>query len=293
MDENQLTQLKERVLKQIEGEYRKISPIHPQKIVEDVFNPIRLRDQIAQIEKDIGSLQNKTILDVGCGYGLFLVEAWKKGAFPRGIEPSQEGFYGETLEISRTITKAEGLHEDCVLDALAEKLPFEDASFDVVHSANVLEHVTDPRKTFDEMVRVLKPGGYLYLTVPNYGSIWEGHYVMFWIPYLPKFLARLYVRAWGKDPNFVDTLQLINYFSLRSMSHKHPELKPITFGQELFAKRMKKASVGSWAGLGKLQGWINVMKKLHFISVATKIAIWCKAFTPLVFIARKEDVQRV
>lgn len=45
----------------------------------------------------------------------------------------------------------------------AEALPFEDNSFDVVWSITVLEHIPDPQKALEEMRRVLKPGGLLYL----------------------------------------------------------------------------------------------------------------------------------
>ena len=48
----------------------------------------------------------------------------------------------------------------------AHNLPIEDNSFDSVLSLAVLEHVTDPYKVVAEMIRVLKPGGYLYSEVP-------------------------------------------------------------------------------------------------------------------------------
>ncbi|MHB8831210.1 MAG: class I SAM-dependent methyltransferase [Patescibacteria group bacterium] len=281
--------LKQRVLSRIAEDYKKISPVTPQKIVDDVFNPVRLQEQVDQMERDTGQLAGKRILDVGSGYGLLLVEAAKRGASVTGLEPSQDGFYGETLEISRSIIAQAGLPLDSVVDACAEHMPFADGTFDIVHSANVLEHVADPRHSFDEMVRVLKPGGLLHLTVPNYGSFWEGHYVLFWLPYLPKPLGRLYVRLWGRDPGFLDTLQLINYFSLRNLVRCHaPFLEVQTYGERLFAQRMHAASAGSWAGLSKVQKWVDLLKHFKLIPFATKMAIACKAFTPLVLIAKKK-----
>lgn len=281
--------LKQRVLLRIAEDYKKISPVSPQKIVDDVFNPIRLLEQVDQIERDLGPLAGKLVLDVGSGYGLLLVEAAKRGASVTGLEPSQDGFYGETLEISRSIVTQAGLPSGCVVDACAERMPFADGTFDVIHSANVLEHVADPKSSFDEMVRVLKPGGSIHLTVPNYGSFWEGHYVLFWLPYLPKSLGRLYVRLWGRDPGFLDTLQLINYFSLRSLVRRHARLLQVqTYGERLFSQRMHAASAGSWAGLSKVQRWVDLLKRLKLIPFATRIAIACKAFTPLVLIAKKK-----
>lgn len=49
---------------------------------------------------------------------------------------------------------------------VAEALPFESNVFDYVHSNAVLEHVRDPFKCANEMVRVLKPGGVLWIAVP-------------------------------------------------------------------------------------------------------------------------------
>lgn len=46
------------------------------------------------------------------------------------------------------------------------RLPFKDASVDRVISCSVMEHVSKPERAFAEMLRVVKPGGLVYLTVP-------------------------------------------------------------------------------------------------------------------------------
>jgi SAM-dependent methyltransferase len=51
-----------------------------------------------------------------------------------------------------------------------QPLPYPDARFDVVVSMDVVEHVIDPRPWLREALRVLKPGGLLFLTTPNYAS---------------------------------------------------------------------------------------------------------------------------
>ena len=55
--------------------------------------------------------------------------------------------------------------------ASADKMPFMDCEFDTLLSSQVLEHVLSPQDCMNEMYRVLKPGGYLVLTVPQQNEI--------------------------------------------------------------------------------------------------------------------------
>ena len=65
----------------------------------------------------------------------------------------------------------------------AKQLPFDDGSFDVVFSHEVIEHVDDDRQAAREMVRVLAPGGRIVIFCPNrlypfetHGHFWRGKY---------------------------------------------------------------------------------------------------------------------
>jgi SAM-dependent methyltransferase len=80
-------------------------------------------------------------------------------------------------------------------------LPFADASFDVVISNHVIEHVGGPAdqlRHLTEARRVLRPGGVLYLAVPNRWSLVEPHYRLPFLSWLPGPLANAYVRATGR-----------------------------------------------------------------------------------------------
>ncbi|MEP7039157.1 MAG: class I SAM-dependent methyltransferase [Acidobacteriota bacterium] len=57
--------------------------------------------------------------------------------------------------------------------AIGEKLPFADASFDVVLSDNVIDHAENPIKIVEELARVLKPEGLLYFTVNIHHPIYS------------------------------------------------------------------------------------------------------------------------
>lgn len=69
------------------------------------------------------------------------------------------------------------------------ELPFDDASFDVVFSTEVIEHVLDTQRWLAELLRVLKPGGRLELSTPNYGDCW--------LPFLESTFLELVARRQG------------------------------------------------------------------------------------------------
>ena len=74
----------------------------------------------------------------------------------------------------RALTLARELHGASLAGAdtvaAGAPLPYADARFDAVVSMDVVEHLIDPRPWLAEALRVLKPGGLLFLTTPNYAS---------------------------------------------------------------------------------------------------------------------------
>jgi 2-polyprenyl-3-methyl-5-hydroxy-6-metoxy-1,4-benzoquinol methylase len=99
------------------------------------------------------------LLDVGCGDGHFLVAARERGWTTYGSE------YGQG---PRERAQQRGLD---VRPAPFAAAPDEVGSFDVVTSVEVIEHVTDPRDEVARMSTLLRPGGALYLTTPNFNSL--------------------------------------------------------------------------------------------------------------------------
>jgi ubiquinone/menaquinone biosynthesis C-methylase UbiE len=102
--------------------------------------------------------ENLKLLDVGCGDGRF-------GAYLQ----SQTQCHVTGVEFSENrIQQAKACLNDVVMGT-ATSLNFEDEAFDVVMEVDVLHHL-DPDKIEDaltEMLRVLKPGGGMYLIEPN------------------------------------------------------------------------------------------------------------------------------
>lgn len=74
---------------------------------------------------------------------------------------------------SRAIELAKTIHGEKLAgtDVIGPNgLPYQDSQFDLVVSMDVIEHTLEPEPWLLELVRVLRPGGHLFLTTPNYGS---------------------------------------------------------------------------------------------------------------------------
>ncbi len=70
--------------------------------------------------------------------------------------------------------ESEGLREDDILGSV-EDIPVKDEAFDIVSAFDVIEHVKNESKAFDEIYRVLKPGGWIFVSVPAYQWAWSKH----------------------------------------------------------------------------------------------------------------------
>ena len=111
------------------------------------------------IQNPKSKIQNPKILDVGCGTGANL-EMLANFGTAEGVDVSDDA-----LEFC----KAKGLKAH---KGLAEKLPFEDESFDVVTALDVVEHLDDDIAGLKEMNRVLKKGGKTLIFVPAFMWLW-------------------------------------------------------------------------------------------------------------------------
>jgi SAM-dependent methyltransferase len=80
------------------------------------------------------------------------------------------------------------------------RLPLRSGSVDLVVSSNVLEHVEHPHELVDEMARVLRAGGHLWLSFTNWYGPWGGHETSPWHYLGGERARRRYVRRTGRAP---------------------------------------------------------------------------------------------
>lgn len=97
------------------------------------------------------------------------------------------------VDVDEEVLKNPFLHESHVITPGA-RLPFDDSSFDVIYSCNVLEHVETPTQLFSEIRRILKPGGiFLSKTTNKY------HYVALAARYTPLWFHKFYNKLRGRE----------------------------------------------------------------------------------------------
>lgn len=268
-----------------------LSRLPAAKISADVLSEEKVHDQVRLFCRTTGltenSLRGRRLLEVGSGFGIFVaVTRTQYGADTVGLEPAGTGF-DTSFEVCREVLKEYGLDPELIVDAKGENIPFADNSFDVVFSSTVLEHTDDPWRVLDEAIRVLRPGGYLQFVFPNYGSFFEGHYAVPWIPYLNKSLARMYLRLWRRDPSFIDTIQFLNFFKVRRWASQRRDIKVITYGADIFRESMLNLHIKNWAGLGKIKGWMEFANRLKLLRPATSVLLAGGAFEPIILTLQK------
>ncbi|GAB3584073.1 class I SAM-dependent methyltransferase [Calidifontibacter terrae] len=148
-----------------------------------------LADDSIELLQDVTTLGGKFVLDVGAGPAEFAAAFRAAGA--------------RYVPVDHDVTVASV--RDGGVVATAAALPFADNSVDIVFSSNVWEHVPDPEAVADELVRVTRPGGLVFLSYTNWLSPWGGHETSPWHWTGGERAARRYEQRHGHPPkNLVD-----------------------------------------------------------------------------------------
>ena len=147
------------------------------------------------------ALGTARVLENGCGLGVYVEKL-------RQFTPA---VFGLEYDFERAAEAGRRLAPPLVVCAAGEHLPYPDNAFDVILSNEVIEHVQDDGAAAAEMVRVLRPGGRIFLFCPNrwypvetHGVYWRGQYKFGNIPlvnYLPDPLRNKlapHVRAYTR-----------------------------------------------------------------------------------------------
>jgi 2-polyprenyl-3-methyl-5-hydroxy-6-metoxy-1,4-benzoquinol methylase len=127
------------------------------------------------------------ILDVGCGVGFFLQTAKRMKWNVYGTEYTDHA-------VEKCKEKGIMVHKGTVHDA-----PFDEQSFDIITSFEVLEHLNSPRKEISKFKSILRDGGAIYLTTPNFNS-------------LNRYILK-------ENYNVIDYPEHLSYYTPRTIHH--------------------------------------------------------------------------
>ncbi len=132
------------------------------------LNPIRIgwaRDTIARrfrLEAPVGlPLAGVSLLDVGCGAGLFAEPLARLGADVVGVDPAEAA-----IEAARAHAEETGARL-AYRAATVEDMAAEDRQFDVVSAMEVIEHAADPKAFVAAAASLIKPGGLFIASTLN------------------------------------------------------------------------------------------------------------------------------
>lgn len=159
-------------------------------------------------------LRQGRILDVGCGLGLFL----------HALDPVRWDRYGLELMPVPYQQAARLLGAERVVQRELAAASFPREHFDVVTFWDVLEHLPNPRQALEETFRILRPGGLVFITLPNWASYQARHFQEDWyalsLPhhlyhFTPQTLARLLNATSFRLRVLEDRFGKENYHSLK------------------------------------------------------------------------------
>jgi SAM-dependent methyltransferase len=110
------------------------------------------------------------VIDVGCGAGRHTFEAYRRGADVTGFDQNTQDLndVDEILQAMKAQGEVPPSAKAEVVKGDALDLPYADGAFDCVIASEILEHVPQDTAAIAELVRVLKPGGKLAITVPRW-----------------------------------------------------------------------------------------------------------------------------
>lgn len=263
------------------------------KVACEFLSQERIVEQIELFKKTVNKFykfdfKGKKLLEIGSAAGSMIVIARRDyGIEAYGIEPSSDEF-SSFNQISTALLQEYNLPKDIIKNAVGEDLPFEDNSFDLIYSTNVLEHVNNPKKVISESLRVLKKGGFLQFVIPNYFSFWEGHYGIIWPCITNKSLGKAYVKLIGRNPQYVDTLQLISPFYLKKILNEYRgRIEILDWGKSVFKDRLTSGNYSDWASLQRIRPIIQIVQKLKMSTLAANILNAFEMYTPVVLTLRK------
>lgn len=203
------------------------------------------------------------LIDVGCGIGYFLEEAKKRGWEVYGTEYTEEA-----IEICSNI----GIS---MQKGVLTPSKYDLESFDIITSFEVIEHINNPREELNNFYKLLRKGGLVYLTTPNFNSILryrlKSEYNVICYPehlsyYTPKTLNKVFIQSGFKTKKITTTG--FSFTRLKTSIGKS--------NQPIISKKSDDEKIRNLAESNKLVGALKVTinQLLTFFGIGDNLKGW-------------------
>jgi len=172
--------------------YRNSAALH------DMEGRRRKAAKILSCLHEVGALHiasSAIALDLGCANGLVVEALTPFARTVVGLDYDRDALRAAPVSVRRNATLVHG-------DAMA--LPFADEAIDLLVCAQVYEHVPDDTRLYKEMYRVLRPGGVVFFSGPNWLFPVELHYNLLFLHWLPEGFADAWLRVLGRGEHYYE-----------------------------------------------------------------------------------------
>lgn len=189
------------------------------------INPLRVN-----YINDLFPLNEKNILDVGCGGGILAESMARLGGNVTGIDQSEIA-----IKIAKLHAKENNLSIDYKLLNIEDFLKKDTSKFDVITCLEMIEHVPDPASIITSCAKKLKKNGRLYVSTINRNlkaflfAIVGAEYILNLLPkgthHYDKFIKPSEVKSWANNLN-------MNISNITGMTY-NPFLKKYSLGSDV------------------------------------------------------------
>lgn len=177
-----------------------------QEMLDTAYSFREAEKQFKELTQFVNLSKKMRILDVGCGFGYFVSYLLKEGYDSEGYEVE-----GELVDIAEELLKINHQDPSRIKYVGGKRLPYKDKVFDCLNLHFVLDYVADVPALMKELVRILKDDGQIFIIAPNYQCCYSPVYMLIFLPWLPKWINRLYFRLMRRpNTQFLESLTFTN-----------------------------------------------------------------------------------